>query len=213
MRQFFVMLRGRRVGPYPQADIVRAVEAGRIDATAQVIDEVTGESMVASQLTAPSKSEPEVKEPPELVSTIKPAAKASAPVDAPVKKQTPSTMQHGSLFAAICKLWYDPLGTGKVVAFVGVACICGLLAFTIWGFQTKQTILTYEGSQPSYEVTSLLGKGWKIIDTHAVDNTHTVTRPAIKIGNKVWPEETSTRGGVVTTVTLERSNWSKLLND
>lgn len=50
MREYFVMLNGRRVGPYSHAEIAQAVRSGRTDAEAAVIDLTSGEVSRAGEL-------------------------------------------------------------------------------------------------------------------------------------------------------------------
>lgn len=87
----------------------------------------------------------------------------------------------------------DAIGMGIIAAIA-------LAIFAVWGMQTRTKIVTYKGDYSS-EVSRSVNEGWKIIDTD------TERQAGEFIGRTYMGDE------VVTVVTLERSNWSKLWND
>ena len=265
MRQYFVMLRGRRVGPYSQSDIVRAVEAGRIEPTSEVIDEVTGETFPASELasraelyaqlepaahTPSTVAQPETASPRQHIGAKDPPAsgvKASptvsktwakmlppntvgfvrflcphcnepgrAPADWREEEVTcglcrrnfwlpessasvPSTPAYG---AAPNKSWYARQSANvQGIVFFGTIGAFALICFSVWAMQSEQKRVTYAG-EASREVDWALREGWKVVDSESVPKTGVISSTG-----RYWGDE------LVTTVTLERSNWSKLWND
>jgi hypothetical protein len=83
---------------------------------------------------------------------------------------------------------------------MGVAVAVAAVIFGIWATRTESKIITYTGAS-TWKVDKAVSDGWRIEDTQVTRQSGTL------IDGVYFGDDT------VTTVTLERSNWSKMWND
>lgn len=89
--------------------------------------------------------------------------------------------------------WQSMSSNAQGGVFFGAVAFVGLIVFTIWALQTEDRIVQYRNDD-TVIVDTLLRKGWRIERTEVMKS-------------QLFEVEIP-----VTTVTLSRSNWSKLWN-